>query len=417
MLLTNLLYLLAALLGSPLWLLRHLRTGKLRTDWAARFARTTPRLAPPTSERPRLLLHAVSVGEVNAVASLVAELRRDCEVVIAATTDTGIRRATELYGETLPVVRYPFDFSWVQRRFLDAIAPDAVILVELEVWPNLARLCADRGLAMIVINGRISDRSFPKYQRVRALLRGTFARLSAVAAQDETCASRFAALGVDSSRITVIPTLKWDNARLHEPDAEARAAALAETLGIDRVRPLVVAGSTGPGEEALIRDAIGEAAQLLVAPRAPERFEEVAGLLAPCTRRSRPETGSGGSDRFLLDTIGELRAAYRLADLVIVGRSFCDLGGSDPIEPAALGKAVLIGPSVRNFDTVVRTLSAGGGLRQVTAEALPGAAAALLGDAEARREMGQRARATVEANVGSTARHAALIRAVLAHRK
>ena len=407
---------LAYLAASPLLL------GKKREGWRERLGHVE---GIPAKSRLRVMVHAVSVGEVNALRHLVRLLVQEpIELVVTASTDTGLARARELFSKQAIVLRYPVDLSRSVRRFLDAVRPDVVGLVELEVWPNFVKECERRGVPVGVINGRLSARSFRGYRRVRAVVGATFRRLAFVAVQDGDYAERFEVMGVPRERIEIAGTMKWDAAALGEPGVLLPGAAdLAENLGIDRGALLVVGGSTGPGEEALLHAAcaevekkIGRRVQLLCAPRKPERFDEAAGAMAGCVRRSvtkaqRPLADARGSSseasRFLLDTIGELRLAYSLADVVVIGRSFGDLHGSDPIEAAALGKAVVIGPRYGDFEQTVHTLRDAGGLMVVERDRLAGAIAALLGDAPQRAAMGAAARGAVVANKGASARFAA----------
>lgn len=433
----DLFYIPLAVLTAPIW------AGKKRHGWGERFGKieALPAKGPGVK---RVMLHAVSVGEVSALRALVPMLARECEVVVSATTDTGLARARELFGpmrqgesregelrEGEPrrhpvfVVRYPLDFSWSVRRVLDAVMPDAVALVELEVWPNFVKACAKRAIPIAVINGRLSPRSFKGYRRARVLLRPTFARLTRVAAQDEHYAARFEVMGVSRDRIEIAGSMKWDAAKIE--DQVAGADELAREMGIDRGVPLVVAGSTadavGESEERLITrtarivaERIGTRVQVLCAPRKPERFDEAAEAMPGCVRRTRcnsthqEDRANAASGLFLLDTIGELRKAYALADVVVMGRSFGTLYGSDPIEPAALGKPTLIGPRFTDFEQIVRAFSRDGGVEVVADEAELGAVIErLLRDATARREMSERARACIRAHQGATARHAQLI--------
>lgn len=398
----DLIYAAAAVAASPVWAPRMLRTGKWRTDWPSRFGRgeTLPRTGRT------LLIHAVSVGEVNAIRALVDHLAQrapDLRIVIATTTDTGLARATQLYAERHAVVRYPLDFTGSVRRFLDRVQPDVVALTELEVWPNFVAHCARRSVPVCVINGRLSAHSFKGYRKIRPLLRSTFARLSAAAVQSEAYAERFRALGVPPERVRVLDTMKWDTA--HVADTVDGADELAADMGIDRGRPLVVAGSTGPGEERLLIDACPPEAQLLLVPRKPERFDEVAQLVPGIVRRTA-KRGDGGRI-FLLDTMGELRKAYALASVVVVGRSFVKLGGSDPIEPIALGKPVIIGPHHANFADVVEAFRQRDGIVVIDQ---PGEAiAALLADADRAARLANAGREVILSRQGATRRHADLL--------
>jgi 3-deoxy-D-manno-octulosonic-acid transferase len=408
-------YLLAAIVASPIWLVRMIATGKIRTDWRGRFGGVDPavRARCSASTRPRILLHAVSVGEVNAIRLLVEALARDPlapDIVVAVTTDTGIARARALFGREHMVVRMPFDLSFAVRRFLDAVRPDVVALVELEVWPNTTSLCEARGIPVVVVNGRLSDRSYPRYRRIRFVVRPMFARLAAVSAQTPEIAARFAALGADPANVVVGGTMKWDTAEI--ADVVPTADALARELGIDRTKQLVVAGSTAPGEDALLERAVPPGVQLLVAPRKPEWCDEAAAALPGCVRRTERRAGSP-TGRFVLDTIGELRAAYSLADLVVVGRSFGTLHGSDMMEPIALGKAVVVGPRTGDFKETMRALRAGGGIVETDADQLAAVVRRLLDDPEERSRLAARGRAVIRSEQGATRRNAELLLSLL----
>lgn len=409
-LLVDLIYGVAALLTLPVWLFRMWQTGKIRTDWAGRLGRTLPL---PPKLRPRLLIHAVSVGEVNAIRTLVDALSQTeaaPEIVIAATTDTGFARASTLWSARHRVVRYPFDFSFSVRSFLTSVKPDAVALVELEVWPNFTAICNRRRIPVCVINGRLSARSFRRYRRVAGLLRSTFARLAVVGAQNDAYADRFRALGVPAEKVVVTGTMKWDAAQI--ADTVSGADELAAALGIDRSRPLIVAGSTAPDEHALLMAAVPRGVQLLCAPRKPEWFDAAAATLTGCARRSKGERGSS-TGRFLLDSIGELRQAYSLADLVVVGRTFGDLHGSDMMEPVALGKATIVGPAVSDFQDTVDALLNGDGIIQCTRDGLGSTIQSLLDDPKRRARLASNGRVVIAANQGATARTEKLVRSLL----
>jgi 3-deoxy-D-manno-octulosonic-acid transferase len=425
-LLRDAIYLVLAVISLPIWMVRLLRTGKHRTDWVQRFGfgDVLPRAhRGEGAARPRVLIHAVSVGEVNAAAQLVGELASSAEqpeIIIAATTDTGFARAVELFASRHQVVRYPFDISSAVRRFLDRVQPDIVVLIELEVWPNFASACRRRGIPLMVVNGRLSERSFNRYRLIAPLVRPMFASLHLAAVQTDQYAERFRALGTPADRVLVTDTMKWDTAMI--ADGVEGAAELAAVLGIDRTRPLIVAGSTAPGEHELLMRSIPDGAQLLCAPRKPEWFDQAAGVLRGCVRRSWRKSaensgaacaasGSVGSEtgRYLLDTIGELRRAYALADVVVVGRTFVPLGGSDMIEPIALGKATIVGPHVEHFQQTADALLDGQGLIQVQADRLAESIRELLKDAESRRQLAENGRSVICRHQGATKRHAELI--------
>jgi 3-deoxy-D-manno-octulosonic-acid transferase len=408
-------YAVAALALSPIW------ATKRRAGWRERLGHVGPAIAQElaTRERPRVLVHAVSVGEVAAHRTLIPLLTPHADVVLSVTTDTGTARARALYEGQATIVRYPLDFSRSVGRFLDAVRPDVVALTELELWPNFLRACDGRRIPVGVINGRLSERSFRNYARARGLLGKMFARLDFAGVQDEAYAKRFVHMGVPEGRCEITGSMKWDNARVIEGGtAEGAVSATAEELardfGLDRSRPIVVAGSTGPGEEALLREQIAQACsgmgvQLVCAPRKPERFDDAAAALPGCVRRTSAERPENAGDLYLLDTIGELAAAYELAHVVVVGRSFFDLFGSDPTEPIGLGKPTVIGPRVGDFESIVAAFEGGGGIRRATRDDVGRAVRELLDDAPARASLAERGRAVILEHQGASRRHAAMI--------
>ena len=459
--LTDAAYCVAAIFTSPLWIWWLFRTGQQRTDWRARFGfgadvaqvRGAPATNSPSAivteskasqasstawdssqsgasknvMRARILVHAVSMGEVNAARLLVERLCQHCDVVLSATTDTGFARALAVAPAGVSVVRYPLDMNMAVERFLNRVQPDLVALVELEAWPNFIRACGERGIPIAVVNGRISDRGFRRYKLARWFLKPLFKRFRFVSAQTQIYADRFVHMGVPTERVHVGGTMKWDAANIAPfvaaaqqrtfEDAQQLANDLARELGIDRTRPLVVAGSTAEGEEALLHACVPEGVQLLCAPRKPARFDAAAIDLPGCVRRTHRPIGSGegqrGSDRFLLDTMGELKKAYALATVVVVGRSFGDLHGSDMMEPVALGKATIIGPRYGDFVDTAEKLIEAGGMLCVTREALPRVLQELIVDAAARERMIDAAMGVIRREQGATMRNEMLLRELL----
>lgn len=404
----DMLYIPAAVLTAPVWL------RKARGGWRQRLGHVASMLEGGDGVgRPRLLLHAVSVGEANALRRLVPLLARDARVIVSATTDTGLARSQALYGDVCDVVRYPLDLSSSVDRFLDAVRPDAVGLVELELWPNFLGACRRRRIPVCVVNGRLSERSFRRYRRWTRWTRPLFESLDFACVQDPGYAERFEAMGVEPHDCLLTGSMKWDagdvSGAVREPSDEARR--LGDELGIDRGSPLVVGGSTGPGEEALLHQACPDGAQLLCAPRRPERFGAAAQALPGCARRTAgaPRARGGRPRRFLLDTIGELGLAYELADVVVVGRSFGDLYGSDPIEPAALGRPVVIGPRVDDFRAIVEALDEAGGIVRTDRDGLAGVLERLLADPDERARLAARGRGCIGDRQGASARHAELL--------
>jgi len=433
--LADFIYLLAGLAYLPVALYNALILGKNRRGWAQRFG-GVPKFAP---DRRRIWIHAVSLGEINCTPRLVETLRErlpDCDIVFSTTTDTGFARAVRLYGEER-VFRFPLDFSLIVWRALGRVRPSMIILVELEVWHNLVRSANTRGIPILVINGRLTERSAKRFQKLGMAGRSMFENLTWVGAQDEAIAGRFRALGVPASRVEVTSSLKWDTAQV--TDRVEGDAALAEATGIDRTRPCWVCGSTGPGEEAIILDAyrellsdwrcvaqsvLGGSAEevgagppiLGIVPRKPERFDEVARTIEragfACVRRSEHSDGDVSAEWpesgvLLGDTMGELRKFYSLADVVFVGRTLVPMGGSDPIEVAALGKPVIMGPYSDNFQGPVQALLEADAVRIAqSGRDLPAIVGSILRDATLAKTLGTRAREVVRRHQGATERTA-----------
>ncbi len=416
-------YLAALVAMAPLMAYRAWTTGKYRAGWAERLGRV-PYL--PAGRR-RVWVHAVSVGEMNAVRGLIQAWRAadpGLDVVVSTTTDTGQARARQLFPELL-VIRWPLDLSWCVMRALGRIAPSMVVLVELEVWYQFATLAAARGIGVAVINGRLSKRSVDRFHLVGWLVRRMFRSLAWVGAQDEVYGERFRYVGVPSERVSVTGSLKWDTAEI--TDRVPGTDQLAAAMGLDGPDPVWVCGSTGPGEEAVILEAFGRLRpehpdlRLAIVPRKPERFDEVAGLIRgagfECLRRSRnPEGGRPAAQTSCVrlgDSMGELRKFYCLADVVLVGRSLAAMGGSDAMEVAALCKPMISGPHNENFADVATQLKQAGAMTVLNADlAEPSAAASqvaeavhrLLQDTSAARRMGLAGLETVRRNRGATGR-------------
>ena len=427
------LYLIAGLLYLPVALYNAFVVGKNRRGWRERFGF----LRAFDHSRPRIWLHAVSLGEVNCTPQLISALRErlpDYEFVVSTTTDTGFARAVQLYGRG-NVFRCPLDFSLVMARVLRRLRPRAIVLVELEMWHNMIRMATRQGVPIAVVNGRLTERSARRFGMLGRGARTMFADLSWVGAQDDAIAERFIRLGVASERVEVTSSLKWDTAQV--ADHIEGETALASAMGIDRSRPLWVCGSTGLEEEIILLDAYqrllrgsetvargvqGESRktesafvpQLAIVPRKPERFGEVAKLVEragfSCVRRSEhPDGGSaavlGARSVLLGDTMGELRKFYSLADVTFVGRSLVPMGGSDPMEVAALAKPIVVGPYMDNFRLPIEALAADDAVRVVSdAEALSTVLGALLCAHEECQALGRRARAVVMRHQGATAR-------------
>lgn len=373
-------YLLAAVAISPVFIYRVIRHKRYRIGWAQRFGK----IARKNPEKKCIWLHAVSVGEVNAAKTIVSELEKrfsDYEIVISATTDTGFDRATALFGKNQQVFFFPLDFSWIMRRAFGNIRPAICLLMELEVWPNFVQIAQKLNTPVIIVNGRISKKSFSGYKRIKPIAKKIFRRVSLILAQTDEYAQRFRELGCAEENVIVTGSLKYDTAQT-EGKVEG-ADALGSQLGI-KDEKLWVAGATGNDEEKILLEVYQQLKQderftglrLAIVPRKPERFDEVAQLIkergfdlirysqakksaTENTKKSKIESRKSKIDTIILgDTMGDLRKFYSHASLIFVGRSLVPMGGSDMAEAAALGKCTIFGPHAFNFKHTVDALLA-----------------------------------------------------------
>lgn len=418
----------------PRFLFDALRHGKYAAGFRER-AGDVPRVADAAGGRPVVWLHCVSVGETQAarpLARAVVERFPGHALVVSTTTLTGQRVAREAFGrEAAAVFYFPFDWAWSVRRALRRVRPSAVLVMETELWPRFLRECRRASVPVALVNGRVSEKSFRRYRLVRPFIRRALADLRLAVMQSEADAARLGALGLATEKLRVAGNVKFDF------DADAQGDGLTGELRrrfrVDGRRPLVLAASTHAPEERVVVEAfktlsagaVGPRPRLLVAPRHPERFAEVASLLEASgltyARRSHDEREADADcDVILLDTVGELRAAYPLAEVVFVGGSVAPVGGHNVIEPAASGRCVVTGAHTSNFKAVVAAFLERDALVQLPelseAEAAPALAETLrtlLSDDARRRETGARARAVLDENRGATARTLALVAPLL----
>ena len=358
----------------------------------------------------RIWIHAVSVGETRAAAPLIAALARRYpahRILLTHMTPTGRATGTELFGDSVERAWLPYDTRFAVRRFLAHFRPEAGIVMETEVWPRLLEECARAGVPVALVNGRLSERSARRYARVPALARWGFGNLVGVAAQTEADAQRFRALGARD--VAVTGNVKFD---LEVPAAMvALGARLRARIG---ERPVWVAGSTREGEEALLLQALArlpdEGALLVLVPRHPQRFDEVAQLAAArgfaVARRSEGDAPVPRAVRVLVgDSMGEMLAYYAAGDLAIMGGSLLDFGSQNLIEPAALARPVIVGPSSYNFaEAAEGAIAAGGAVRVADSGEALRVAAELTRDGARRKAMGERAGAFVEQHRGAVQR-------------
>ena len=366
---------------------------------------------------PSIWIHAVSVGELLTARPLIAALRTrhpTLRVFLSTTTMSAQQLARRGGLDVDAVFYFPFDLGFVVRRTLDLVRPRLFLMMETEIWPNLLRECRRRGVKTAVVNGRLSARSFPRYRRVRGFFRHVLADIDRFCVQSDESARRFIEIGAAPDRVTVTGSLKFDSLEAQTGTSQARAKErVLRYLRFAPSRPVFVAGSTMRGEEAIVLrvfrrlKATLPSAVLLLAPRHPERFDEVV-LLAKqegfrTDRRSDlPIDGEPRSDVVVLDTIGELATVYQVGTVVFVGGSLVPTGGHNILEPGVYGKPVMFGPHMLNFAEIAATFVANDAGVQVASEgAFEEQVLALMTDPVRRARLGAAARALVEANRGA----------------
>jgi 3-deoxy-D-manno-octulosonic-acid transferase len=403
----------ALVLGLPYWLLAMATNGKYREGLSERLGWVPGRLREGDA-RKTIWVHAVSVGEVLAASRLVNELSAcapQYRVLLSTTTRTGQRLARERTGPN-HAFYFPLDFPWIVRRYLRALDPVLLVLVETELWPNLLTACRQHGIPVAVVNGRISDRSLPRYMRLRRLWTKILSGVSIFLAQSQEDVKRLKAIGAPPGRVSFAGNLKFD-VRSAEP------APITTTLRekLPTGTRVLVCGSTLEGEEEILLDAFHQLLKtipdcvMILAPRHPERFGRVVQLMKNrhqlCVRRSnwmkRPAKIKPGTV-ILLDSIGELASVYALASVAFVGGSLVPAGGHNPLEPAQFAVPVVMGNHYANFRAIIDTLLQAEALKLATTENLVPMLENLLTDEEAANALGVRALEVFHHESGATGR-------------
>ena len=362
-------------------------------------------------------IHAVSVGEALTVRALVADLRERyprLKLYLSTTTIAGQQVARRNPQHLDGIFYFPFDWAFIVRRTLGIVKPRVFVMMETEIWPNLLRICREQGVKTLLVNGRISARSYPRYRLIRPFFRRVLADVDRFCMQSEESARRLIELGADPSRVSVTGSLKFDSLEVPTPIAHGKPRE--RVLRFFRLAPgrvVIVAGSTLRGEEAAVLRAFARVkttqptAMVILAPRHPERFGEVerlardAGFVA-VRRSDLPIDAEPRADVVVLDTIGELAALYQVATAVFVGGSLVDSGGHNILEPAIFGKPIVFGPHMQNFKEIATAFLSNGAAIQVQSDReLEEVMLTLVTDPVRRARHGAAARALVEANRGA----------------
>ncbi len=422
----NILFVACFWLASPYYFWRMTRRGNWLANFGQRFADYDSAINQALTNRHVIWMHAVSVGEVEMCTQLIRALEPhvpNAKIVVSCTTTTGMG----LYRKRLPPhitkIYYPVDRRKFVRRAIATINPQAIILLEAEIWPNFLWRASDLKIPLFLTNARLSDRSFPRYRRLGWLFRGLFGAFAGVGCQNEGDAERLRAVGCRAENVKVVGNLKFDVAPLPFP-RQLNVRALLRQIGVPDDALLVVAGSTHDGEEILLAEIAARLRKkfprlfLIIVPRHFERARAISQQLRASGLRfmtrseimSTTQLRSGEVDALLVNSTGELMYFYELADVVFVGKSLTAIGGQNPIEPASLGKPVIFGPNMQNFQEVVRIfLKDNAALEVKNAAELELVLGGLLADPERRAALGSRAAATVAENNGAVERTVEMI--------
>lgn len=430
-LLYNLLFTLGFVLSAPFYFLKMWRRGGWREGFAERFGRYGTRVKHAVTNRQVLWMHAVSVGEVNLCAQLIRALEPrapNLKIAVSTTTSTGMGELRKKLPDRILKLYYPVDFRRCVSRALLVLRPAAVVLVEAEIWPNFLWKLRDRRVPAFLVNARLSERSYRGYRRFGFLFRPLFAQFTGVGAQSESDRQRLIELGCRPETVQVIGSLKFDAAKLDDRrllDVEA----MLRQIGVPAGAPVLLGGSTHAGEEAVLADFFRRLRTrhpnlfLVLVPRHFERGKEVGRELEArgvkfIYRReitANTQLEPGAVECLLVNTTGELKYFYEAATVVFVGKSLVGQGGQNPIEPGALGKAMVFGPHMQNFPGITESFVRLGGARQVRdAAGLEQAVDELLANPPLREEMGRNAQRVVRENAGGIERTVNLILAELA---
>jgi len=430
----NILFTVGFILLSPYYFVRMRRRGNWQRGFAERFGKYSTKFKQAITNRNVLWIHAVSVGEVNVCTQLIRalELRMpNLKIVVSTTTTTGMGELRRKLPTHISKIYYPIDHRRFVTRALSTVRPEAIVLVEGEIWPNFLWGARKRGKPVFLVNARLSDRSYRGYKRFGFLFRRLFAELAGVGAQNEADAARLRQLGCRPDAIRIVGSLKFDAARLDERRS-LDVPALLRQAGVKSDAPLIVGGSTHAGEEAILAEQFLRLRTrfpnlfLVLVPRHFERSREVGRELAARGVKfayrseilSQEELVPGEVDCLIVNTTGELKYFYEHATIIFVGKSLTSEGGQNPIEPGALGKAMVFGPNMQNFAEVARGFLQQDGAVQVRdAAELEKALGDLLGNQGRRAELGRNALKVVHENLGAIERTVDMIVEHLANRE
>lgn len=417
----NIFFTIFFVLASPYYFWRMRRRGNWQTGFSQRFGKFDSKFKQSLSNRQTLWMHAVSVGEVNVCTQLIRALEPrlpNVKIVVSTTTTTGMGELQKKLPKHIGKIYYPIDQRKCVSRALNTVYPEAIILVEAEIWPNFIWRASTLGIPLFLVNARLSEKSYRGYKRFGFLFRRLFSVFTFVGAQNEVDAARLRELGCQPNTVSVVGSLKFDAAHL-ETQQRLNVRGLLQQIGVPENAKILVAGSTHAGEEALLAEIFLRLRQqfpelfLVLVPRHFERGKEVGRELRERGVKfiyrtevtARTELQPGEAECLLVNSTGELNFIYEFADVVFIGKSILGMGGQNPIEPGALGKPIIFGPNMQNFADVVRAFLRKDGAVQVnTPEELEQKLAELFADETRRQQLGRNAIKVVRENLGAIER-------------
>ncbi len=429
----NILFLIFFTLAAPYYFWRLRRRGNWLQGFGQRFANYDPSLKQALTNRHTVWIHAVSVGEVNLCTQIIRSLEPripNAKLVVSCTTTTGMEQLRKQLPTHVSKIYFPVDRRKYVRHALATINPQAIVMVEAEIWPNFLWRARDLKIPVYLANARLSDRSFPRYKKFGWLFREIFHSFAGVGCQNEEDAHRLAALGCKPGNVQVVGNLKFDAAKLSER-SKLDVRGLLRQIGVPDDAPILIGGSTHDGEELLLVDMAVRLRQrfpklfLILVPRHFERCKDLGQKLRSRGVKlvyrneifGRTKMTSGEVDCLVVNTTGELRFFYEPANVVFIGKSMTALGGQNPIEPGALGKAIVFGPNMQNFADITRSfLLKDAAVEAKDPDALEAAIATLLENPKRRAELGQHALEVVAENLGAVERTVEMILPALAKR-
>jgi 3-deoxy-D-manno-octulosonic-acid transferase len=430
----NILFAIFFVLASPYYFWRLRRRGDWQRGFAQRFGKYDAPVKQSLTNRHILWIHAVSVGEVNLCTQLINALEPrvpNIKFVVSCTTTTGMKELQRRLPSRVTRIYYPIDLGKIARRAIATVNPQAIVLIEAEIWPNFLWRADDLGLPVLLANARLSPRSFPRYKRFGWIFRPLFRSFVGVSCQNETDAEGLIAVGCRPEAVRVVGNMKFDAAAMFSELKTLDTRKILTQAGWVEGAPVLVAGSTHEGEEMLLVEMARRLREkipnlfLVIVPRHFERCKELVKKFKARGIKSHNRTDifrnvqlqPGEIECLLVNTTGELKFFYEAADVVFVGKSITAEGGQNPIEPAALGKAVVFGPHMENFADIARAFLAAHAAVQVPdAEELERVVGELLADPSRRTELGHKAKAVVTENLGAITRTVEMILPHLQHR-